>query len=86
MISLILELMGMKRPDGAHRARAGAVGGGLEHLQTGQRQFVNCSLGILAMVRRRQQAGVLLDHLSTIRTLSSLLLVKIEYLHSTLRL
>jgi len=43
---------------------------GREGLGRAQRQFVNCSLGILAMVRRRQQAGVLLDHLGTIRTLS----------------
>jgi len=33
-----------------------------------QSQLVNRSLGILARVRRRQQAGVLLDHLATIRT------------------
>ena len=43
---------------------------GREGLGRAQRQFVNCSLGILARVRRRQQAGVLLDHLATIRTLS----------------
>jgi len=43
---------------------------GREGLARAQRQFVNCSLGILARVRRRQQAGVLLEHLATIRTLS----------------
>jgi len=43
---------------------------GRDGLARAQRQFVNCSLGILAMVRRRQQAGVLLNHLATIRTLS----------------
>jgi len=43
---------------------------GREGLGRAQSQFVNCSLGILARVRRRQQAGVLLDHLATIRTLS----------------
>jgi len=43
---------------------------GREGLARAQRQFVNCSLGILARVRRRQQAAVLLDHLATIRTLS----------------
>jgi len=43
---------------------------GREGLARAQRQFVNCSLGILARVRRRQQAGLLLTHLATIRTLS----------------
>ena len=53
-------------------------------------QFLNYSLGILARVRRGQQAaGVLLDHLATIGTLSRtqtrlLLLgkVSVEYLET----
>jgi hypothetical protein len=43
---------------------------GREGLGRAQRQFVNCSLGILARWRRRQQALQLLSKLETIRTLS----------------
>ena len=87
------EIGGLQRSDGAHRAGVRAVGGGLEHLQTGQKgvgegpeAVYELSTWHLPMVRRRQQAGVLMDHLGIIRTLTSLLLGKIEYLPLTLRL